>query len=59
MFRCRKVSMHDFTSLFTIDLIANDCRVFHWLGALNKKMMKTYAFVSYCLVPDKNGKIVG
>ena len=36
MFRCRKVSMHDFTSLFTTDLVANDCRVFDWLGALNK-----------------------
>ena len=28
--------MHDFTSLFTTDLVANDCRVFDWLGALNK-----------------------
>ena len=37
MFRCRKVSMHDFTSLFTTDLVANDCRVFDWLDALNKK----------------------
>ena len=37
MFHCRKVSMHDFTSLFTTDLLANDCRVFDWLDALNKK----------------------
>ena len=35
MFRCRNISMH--ARLFTSDLIANDCRVFDWLGALNKK----------------------
>ena len=40
MFRCRNISMHAFARLFTSDLIANDCRVFDWLGALNKKMMK-------------------
>ena len=39
MFRCRNISMHAFARLFTSDLIANDCRVFDWLGAL-KKMMK-------------------
>ena len=32
--------MHAFARLFTSDLIANDCRVFDWLGAFNKKMMK-------------------
>ena len=37
MFRCRNISMHAFARLFTSDLIANDCRVFDWLGALNKK----------------------
>ena len=37
MFRCRNISMHDFARLFTSDLIANDCRVFDWLGALSKK----------------------
>ena len=37
MFRCRNISMHAFARLFTPDLIANDCRVFDWLGALNKK----------------------
>ena len=37
MFRCRNTSMHAFARLFTSDLIANDCRVFDWLGALNKK----------------------
>ena len=37
MFRCRNISMHAFSLLFTSNLIANDCRVFHWLGALNKK----------------------
>ena len=33
MFRCRNVSMHAFSRLFTTDLVANDCRVFDWLGA--------------------------
>ena len=37
MFCCRNISMHAFAHLFTSDLIANDCRVFDWLGALNKK----------------------
>ena len=37
MFRCRNVSMHAFSRLFTTDLVANDCRVFDWLGALTKK----------------------
>ena len=37
MFRCRNVSMHAFIRLFTTDLVANDCRVFDWLGALTKK----------------------
>ena len=36
MFRCRNISMHAFARLFTSDLIANDCRVFDWLGVLNK-----------------------
>ena len=36
MFRCRNISMHAFARLFTSDLIANDCHVFDWLGALNK-----------------------
>ena len=40
MFRCRNISMHAFARLFTSDLIANDCRVYDWLGALSKKMMK-------------------
>ena len=39
MFRCRNVSMHAFTRLFTTDLVANDCRVFDWLAAVNKKMI--------------------
>ena len=30
------ISMNAFVRLYT-DLIANDCRVFDWLGALNKK----------------------
>ena len=33
MFRCRNVSMHAFSRLFTTDLVANYCRVFDWLGA--------------------------
>ena len=37
MFRCRNVSMHAFTRLFTTDLVANDCRVFDWLAAVNTK----------------------
>ena len=36
MFRRRNISMHAFARLFTTDLIVNDCRVFDWLGALNK-----------------------
>ena len=36
MFRCRNVSMHAFSHLFTTDLVANDCRMFDWLGALTK-----------------------
>ena len=40
MFRSRNISMHAFARLFTSDLIVNDCRVFDWLGAFNKKMMK-------------------
>ena len=43
MFRCRNISMHVFARLFTSALIANDCRVFDWLGALDEKHM----FVSY------------
>ena len=35
--RCRNVSMHAFSRLFTTDLIANDCRVFDWLGVRNRK----------------------
>ena len=31
------ISMHVFARLFTSDLIANDCRVYDWLGALSKK----------------------
>ena len=38
MFRCRNISMHAFARLFTSDLIANDCRVYDWLGALSKKL---------------------
>ena len=37
MFRCLNISMHAFARLFTSDLIANDCRVYDWLGALSKK----------------------
>ena len=38
LFRCRNVSMHVFTRrLFTTDLVANDCRVFDWVAAVNKK----------------------
>ena len=35
-FLSRNISMHACARLFTSDLIANDCRVFDWLGALNK-----------------------
>ena len=31
------VSMNAFTRLFTTDLVANDCRVFDWVAAVNKK----------------------
>ena len=37
MFRCRDASMNAFTRLFTTDLVANDCRVFDWVAAVNKK----------------------
>ena len=38
LLRCRNVSMHAFTRLlFTTDLVANDCRVFDWIGDPNKK----------------------
>ena len=47
MFRCLNMSMHAFARLFTSDLIVNDCRVFDWLGALNKTLWKTSVFVSY------------
>ena len=36
-FRCRNVTMHAFTRLFTTDLVASDCRVFDWIGDPNKK----------------------
>ena len=35
--RCRNVSMDAFTRLFTTDLVANDCRLFDWVAAVNKK----------------------
>ena len=47
MFRCRNISMHAFARLFTSDLIANDCRVFDRLGALNKKKDEKHVFVSH------------
>ena len=37
LLRCRNVPMHAFTRLFTSDLVANDCRVFDWVAAVNKK----------------------
>ena len=48
MFRCRNISMHAFARLFTSDLIANDCRVYDWLGALSKKMMKNICVCLLC-----------
>ena len=39
MFRCRYVSMSAFSRLFSTDLVANDCRVFDWLGALDRNEM--------------------
>ena len=49
MFRCRNVSMHAFTrSLFTTDLVANDCRVFDWIAAVNKN--DDDVFVRVCCV---------
>ena len=35
--RCRNVSMHAFSRLFTTDLVANDCLVFDLVGTLNRK----------------------
>ena len=37
MFCGRNISMHAFARLFRSDLTANDCTVFDWVGALNKK----------------------
>ena len=37
LLRCRNVSMYVFTRLFTIDLMANDSRVFDFVGDLNNK----------------------
>ena len=37
IFRCRDASMNAFTRSFTTDLVANDCRVFDWVAAVNKK----------------------
>ena len=37
LLRSRNVSMNAFTRLFTTDLVANDCRVFDWVAAVNKK----------------------
>ena len=37
LLRRRNVSMNVFTRLFTTDLVANDCRVFDWVAAVNKK----------------------
>ena len=51
MFRCRKISMHALGRLFTTDLVANDCRVFDWLGALIKKMMRNISVDHYGLEP--------
>ena len=39
MFRCRYVSMSAFSRLFSTDLVANDCRVFDCLGALDRNEM--------------------
>ena len=47
MFRFRNISMHAFARLFTSDSIANDSRVFDWLGALYKKNDEKHMFVSY------------
>ena len=41
------IPMHAFARLFTTDFIANDCRLFDWLGALKKPRWYTSAFVSY------------
>ena len=35
--RCRNVSMHAFSRLFTTDLVANVCLVFDLVGKLNRK----------------------
>ena len=48
MFRCRNVSMHAFTRLFTTDLVANDCHVFDWIAAVNKN--DDDVFVRVCCV---------
>ena len=48
MFRCRDASMNAFTRLFTTDLVANDCRVFDWVAAVNKKMMMMCCSLRLC-----------
>ena len=54
--------MHVFTrSLFTTDLVANDCRVFDWVAAVNKKMMMMclFAFVVFMFVALCTRKVKG
>ena len=48
MFRCRNVSMRVFSRLFTTDLVANDYRVFDWLGAEYASRMIVVIFASTC-----------
>ena len=50
IFRSRNVSMHGFTRLFTTDLVANDCRVFDWLTAVNKKMCVRVCYLDSPLI---------
>ena len=37
LLRYRNVPMHAFSRIFTTDVIANNCRVFDWLGVRNIK----------------------
>ena len=48
LLRCRNVSMHAFTRLFTTDLVANDCRVFDWIGDPNKNDENDVWFIAIC-----------
>ena len=52
--------MHAFARVFTSDLIANDCRVFDWLGALKKRnitLLCTHMYTYTCNKADDHTQV--